>query len=106
MRRSRPLPSDTEKPVVRCPADVSEVTTGDSAAVDFPLAAASDNLALEGDLQYSHANGSVFRAGTTAVVVEALDTFGNKGECQFAVIVHKKGEGTRVSAGIGSRAEP
>ena len=56
------------------------------------MATATDNLAITDALQYNPANGSEFTAGESTVIVKALDTFDNQGQCQFTVTVYKKGK--------------
>ena len=88
---------DQEVPVVMCPDDVSDITIGDSKAVQWLPATATDNLALKSEnaIKYAPQNGSNFQASAdgfpSTVLVEAHDTFGNIGECQFTVTVYKKG---------------
>ncbi|XP_071793993.1 uncharacterized protein [Asterias amurensis] len=88
--------TDQEVPVVMCPDDVSDITIGDSKAVQWLPATATDNLGLESEnaIQYTPQNRSNFKASAdgfrSTVLVEARDTFGNIGECQFTVTVYKK----------------
>ncbi|XP_038076351.1 sushi, von Willebrand factor type A, EGF and pentraxin domain-containing protein 1-like isoform X2 [Patiria miniata] len=82
---------DNEIPTVQCPADMSTITAENSVAVFFPMATAMDNLGITKPLQYTPSNGSQFDAGRShTVIVKALDTFDNQGECSFQVVVNKK----------------
>jgi hypothetical protein len=79
---------NTDPVFVECP-EVVEANTDPGvcqAAVDFTVTA-DDNCDAEVTLSYSHAPGSVFPKGTTAVTVTATDDSGNEATCNFDVIV-------------------
>ncbi len=57
------------------------------AAVNYPLATATDNVTASPNIDYSKARGSVFALGTTTVTVTATDAAGNIATGSFSVLV-------------------
>ncbi|NMO21089.1 HYR domain-containing protein [Pyxidicoccus fallax] len=81
--------ADTTPPVVTCPANVTaEATSASGAAVEYPLAVATDDVSTNVTLSYSHPRGSTFAMGTTQVTATATDEAGNVASCTFSVTVH------------------
>ena len=76
---------DTIAPVISAPSDlVLEATSAAGASATF---AATATDATGATLSYSHASGSTFALGTTAVTVTAVDAVGNRSTATFNVIV-------------------
>ncbi|SEL42628.1 ELWxxDGT repeat-containing protein [Stigmatella aurantiaca] len=79
---------DTTMPEVTCPANTAAEATGASGAVvTYPAATASDTASMPVALSYSHAPGTLFPLGMTAVSVIATDAAGNVASCTFSVTV-------------------
>ncbi|WP_164011454.1 ELWxxDGT repeat protein [Pyxidicoccus trucidator] len=77
---------DTTAPGVSCPASVTvDATSSTGAVVSYPAATVSDASATQ--VTYSHASGTLFPPGTTAVTVTATDAGGRTGSCSFNVTV-------------------
>lgn len=80
--------SDTESPVVTCPADI---TMGNDAGecgavVSWTVPTPTDNCVVDtlfADMQ----SGEFFDVGTTTVIYTAIDSSGNTATCSFAVTV-------------------
>ncbi|WP_225411387.1 ELWxxDGT repeat protein [Stigmatella hybrida] len=79
---------DTTPPALTCPANLTvEATGAHGAAVDFPVASASDAVTPSVALTYSPERGSPFALGSTEVSVTATDAAGNAASCTFSVTV-------------------
>ncbi|MCX6878732.1 MAG: HYR domain-containing protein, partial [Verrucomicrobia bacterium] len=79
---------DTTSPVVTPPADLTaEATSAAGAVVNYPAATASDAVGVI-SLTHSHASGTEFPPGITAVTVTAKDAANNTGTATFTVTVH------------------
>jgi ELWxxDGT repeat protein len=78
---------DSLAPAVSCPADVEVEATGSGTPVSFAEATASDGVTARPEVTYSHASGSAFPVGTTAVTATARDEAGNEATCSFRVTV-------------------
>ncbi len=83
--------TDTQKPTVVCPSNVSVIanTTESSvsgANVTYGTATASDNCGVA-SVTYSKASGTFFPVGTTTVTVTVVDVNGNEETCSFDVTV-------------------
>jgi hypothetical protein len=78
---------DSTPPELRCPGDIAvECESAAGTEVDYSVSAMDDcdgALALE----CSHPPGSAFPPGATLVRCSAVDAFGNRGACEFAVNV-------------------
>ena len=89
--------ADQTAPVISCPSDIEVFLPANSPdtsmAVTYPAATATDNCSTSLTITYSHASGSVFPVGTTAVTVTATDAAGNHSECTFNVTVRYIFEG-------------
>lgn len=82
-----PTGRDTTAPTLTVPAGVTvEATSATGAIVNYPAAAATDDVAVT-SLAYSRASGSTFPLGVTAVVVSASDAAGNTSSGSFTVTV-------------------
>ncbi|WP_040401415.1 HYR domain-containing protein, partial [Cecembia lonarensis] len=82
--------TDTEAPVITCPADISTtVAFGETGAVvTYAQPTATDNCGTPSVLLISGpASGSVFPIGTTTVTYRATDASGNSVDCSFTVTV-------------------
>jgi ELWxxDGT repeat protein len=79
---------DTTAPTVSCSVDVTEeATSADGATVSYAAASASDAVTASPTLTYSHASGTLFPPGITAITVTATDAAGNTASCRFNVTV-------------------
>ncbi|AKI99369.1 ELWxxDGT repeat protein [Archangium gephyra] len=78
---------DSIAPTVSCPADLEVEATGSGTPVSFAEATASDGMTARPEVTYSHAPGSAFPVGTTAVTATARDEAGNEATCSFRVTV-------------------
>lgn len=80
--------SDTESPLIRCPANLTVVpATGQTSAVaTYPAPIVSDNLP-GATVVCSPSSGSTFPLGMTRVTCTAADARGNRAGCSFIVIV-------------------
>ena len=82
------LVQDTTPPAVTCSADLTAEATGpEGAAVTYVAPTATDAVTTAPALSASHASGSRFPLGTTAVTITARDAAGNMGTCSFSVTV-------------------
>ncbi|MEZ4892512.1 MAG: HYR domain-containing protein [Saprospiraceae bacterium] len=82
--------SDTEAPVINCPADFSQNNDPGEcgATVNYGAPAASDNCALNDVSQVSGlSSGSFYPVGSTINVWQADDIYGNVNTCSFTVTV-------------------
>jgi uncharacterized repeat protein (TIGR01451 family) len=81
--------TDTEPPVVACPANLTVPNDPGqaNAVVDYTMATATDN-APGGTVVSSPPSGSVFPLGTTSVAATATDAAGNTATCSFTVTVN------------------
>jgi hypothetical protein len=82
--------SDTEAPVITCPADLTKnVDPGVCGAiVNYATPTATDNSGSSTiSLKSGTSSGSLFPVGITTVTFEATDAAGNKAECSFTVTV-------------------
>jgi uncharacterized protein (TIGR03382 family) len=78
---------DSTAPVLTCPAhQVLEATSAQGATASFS-ATAVDAVTASPEVTYSHASGSTFPVGETAVSVTAKDSAGNASSCSFTVTV-------------------
>ena len=80
--------TDTQAPVITCPANVTvQAATGQaSAPVSYPPPVATDNLPGV-TVSCSPASGSTFALGPTTVNCTARDVEGNQSSCGFTVLV-------------------
>jgi len=79
--------STTTPPVISgCPADVEVSTTTDGEAVEWDEPTATATCGSAGT-KSSHQPGDRFPVGTTTVVYEFEDEFGNKSTCSFDITV-------------------
>src|SRR5262249_7080428 len=79
--------SDTEKPAVTCPANISTVTDpGKCTATVTYTPTATDNCPGV-TVDANPKSGTAFPVGTTPVTVTAMDAAGNTTTCSFNVIV-------------------
>jgi uncharacterized repeat protein (TIGR03803 family) len=79
---------DGTPPTLTVPANqIAEAGGPSGAAVNYPLATASDNATALPTIGYSKASGSVFALGTTTVTVTASDAAGNTATGSFTVLV-------------------
>ncbi|WP_010227799.1 HYR domain-containing protein [Gillisia marina] len=81
---------DNEDPLITCPTDITQnVDSGECGAiVTFANASATDdsgNVSVR--LISNLPSGSEFPVGTTTVIFEAEDSFGNTAECSFEITV-------------------
>ena len=81
--------SDTEAPHISCPSIISSSTDPgeNTAIVTWSNVTAVDNSDTNPELGCTPESGGQFSLGVTEVVCEAIDSSGNKAECQFTVIV-------------------
>lgn len=78
---------DTTAPTLRCPANVSIVSSEAAGPiVVYPPATAVDEFS-SATVVYSHPSGTRFPRGTTTVTVTATDEAGNAASCSFVVTV-------------------
>jgi uncharacterized repeat protein (TIGR01451 family) len=81
---------DTTAPVISCPADISVLlpanTNATSMAVSFSVGA-TDSCDSTPSVATSHASGSIFGVGPTAVSATATDDANNSASCGFTVTV-------------------
>ncbi|XXF76810.1 HYR domain-containing protein [Myxococcaceae bacterium GXIMD 01537] len=78
---------DTTAPALTCPADlVREATDAEGASVGFS-ATVADAVTASPAMTYSHAPGTHFAPGETAVTLTARDDAGNSSACTFRVTV-------------------
>jgi hypothetical protein len=83
---------DTTAPVLSsCPANIVVSlplnSTATSMAVSFTAPTATDSCDSSVPVTTTHASGSVFNVGTTAVTATATDDSGNSSSCSFTVTV-------------------
>ena len=79
--------SDTTRPVVVCPANISVSNDqGECGAIVTFAASATDNCSTP-NIVYSQNPGTFFVVGTTTVLVTATDDCGNSSTCEFDVTV-------------------
>ncbi|WP_164002990.1 ELWxxDGT repeat protein [Pyxidicoccus caerfyrddinensis] len=79
---------DTTAPAPSCPGNVvAEATGASGATVSYPPATASDAVTSAPAIGYSHASGTHFPLGVTAVTATATDAAGNAATCIFSVTV-------------------
>ncbi|NMO18764.1 HYR domain-containing protein [Pyxidicoccus fallax] len=79
---------DTTPPQVGCPGSLTvEAESAAGAQVVFSVPAPRDDVTRSPTVSSSHAPGSLFPPGTTAVVLSAADEEGNTGSCTFSVTV-------------------
>jgi len=97
--------TDTTKPTLTCPADMT-VETHESRGhgVDYPAATAGDTVTAEPRVTYSHASGSTFPVGTTPVTATVTDAAGNTASCSFHVTVKPVGTEDKDEGGSGCAA--
>src|SRR5438270_8672434 len=77
--------TDTEKPTITCPGNIS-IGCGPDLLVPVSFAAtAHDNCDPNPTLTYSPASGSSFGVGSTTVNCTAKDASGNQSTCSFTV---------------------
>lgn len=81
------LPNCTGGCAMNCPANVSAVTTGSAATVNYPLPVLAGNCATVGAANCIPPPGSAFPVGTTQVNCSARDTAGSTLGCSFNVSV-------------------
>ncbi len=80
--------TDTTKPTLTCPANVTvETREASGRAVEYPAATAGDTVTAEPPVTYSHASGSTFPVGATPVTATVMDAAGNTASCSFHVTV-------------------
>lgn len=95
--------TDTEKPAITCPADVTTpVDAGQSSAVVHFTVSATDNVPGGVTVSSDRASGFAFPVGTTTVHSTATDAAGNASTCSFTVTVERRS----TSAFIGSSVSP
>jgi hypothetical protein len=84
---SAPAPSDTTKPVLNLPSNITKEATGSSGAAVTYSADATDNV--DGNIAANclPVSGSTFAIGTTTVNCSATDAAGNKATGSFTVTV-------------------
>lgn len=82
------LVRDTTPPSVGCTSDLTvEAEGADGASVAFELASPMDAVTRSPQVSSSHAPGSRFPLGTTAVTVTARDEADNTASCTFSITV-------------------
>ncbi|PVX47419.1 HYR domain-containing protein [Flavobacterium sp. 103] len=82
--------TDTEKPTITCPTDVSVVADAGlctASAVVLGTATATDNCSTGVDLVITNDAPTIFSIGTTIVTWTATDAAGNTATCQQSVTV-------------------
>ncbi len=77
---------DTTKPTLTCPADLT-ARARSAAGVEVSYAATAGDTGSPVTVTYSHAPGSTFPVGESAVTVTAKDAAGNEATCAFHVTV-------------------
>jgi dipeptidyl aminopeptidase/acylaminoacyl peptidase len=83
----KPAPSDTTKPTLNLPSDITKEATGsDGAQVTYNVTATDENPANP-DVNCSRSSGSIFPIGTTQVNCSATDAAGNEATSSFNVTV-------------------
>ncbi len=88
---SQSPPSDNSPPVVTPPPNqVVTVTNSNGIAVNYPQAAATDNVGVTSAPTCNPSSGSIFPVGITTVTCTASDAAGNVGQATFTVIVQSQ----------------
>ena len=71
--------------MLTCPYDI---VTSDT-IVQWDPVTATDNIGIIGEVKCTYASGDTFRLGDTKVECFATDEAGNRGECNFDILVGK-----------------
>ena len=81
--------SDTEFPVIVCPASISNSTAASLATftATYAAPAATDNVGISGVPSCSYPSPNAFPVGITTVTCTAQDRAGNTGSCSFTVTI-------------------
>ena len=82
---------DQENPKIqRCPTNITQETDPGkpTAAVEWEEPLATDNSGDAVNVVCNHVSGAQFNIGHTEVVCQAVDSSGNKAECQFNVTIN------------------
>ena len=79
--------NDIEAPVfANCPQNISVLTAGNTAVVNWTPPTATDNCS-QINLTFNRSSGQNFRLGNTKVLYTARDANNNNSECQFTITV-------------------
>src|SRR5439155_1516246 len=79
--------SDTDAPVITCPADISVSTSGGTCASNVTFAVTATDNCGTAAVTCTPASGSSFALGPTTVTCSANDGHGNSAACTFTVTV-------------------
>ncbi len=89
VNNTNPCTNDIVAPVFsNCPANISLVTTGNTAVATWTAPTATDNCSTP-TVTSTHTSGTTFIIGTTTVSYTATDAKGNKATCSFTITVTK-----------------
>jgi hypothetical protein len=81
--------NDTQPPAITCPANQFVGATGNTAVVNYPAPAVSDNCPGVQAPVCAPASGSAFPVGVTTVTCTTKDAANNTASCSFQVTVNR-----------------